>query len=161
MHSMATDDEDEEAMPPLETPTEVAEEEEEEEEEEKEEDDDETQVPPQSRKHKETIDYNRNIDRWKRSDVSVDNLLFQLHIRGIQLTEEQQGEMSKLKIKGKGRTPTQKGYLLTYVERLVTGKWADEVNDQLLKSRKEEWVQMKKGKGKGIIRKAFESAGSA
>ena len=25
----------------------------------------------------------------------------------------------------------------------------------------EEWRQMKKGKGKGVIRKAFESAGSA
>ena len=39
--------------------------------------DDETHMRPQSRKHKETIDYNRNIDRWKRSDVSVDDLLFQ------------------------------------------------------------------------------------
>ena len=153
IHSMATDED----LPPLETPTEVAEEEEEEEE-----DDDETQVPPQSRKHKETIDYNRNIDRWKRSDVSVDDLLFQVHLRGIQLTEEQQEEMSKLKIKGKGKTPTQKDYLLNYVQRLmVTDKWADEVNDQLLQSRKEEWVQMKKGKGKGVIRKAFESAGSS
>ena len=160
IHSMATDED----LPPLETPTEVAEEEEGEEEEEKEEedDDDETQVPTQSRKHKETIDYNENIDRWKRSDVSVDDLLFQLHLRGIQLTEEQQEEMSKLKIKGKGKTPTQKDYLLTYVQRLmVTDKWKDEVNDQLLKSRKEEWVQMKKGKGKGVIRKAFESAGSS
>ena len=161
IHSMATDED----LPPLETPTEVAEEEEEmeeEEEEEEEEDDDETHMRPQSRKHKETIDYNRNIDRWKRSDVSVDDLLFQLHLRGIQLTEEQQEEMSKLKIKGKGKTPTQKDYLLTYVQRLmVTDKWADEVNDQLLKSRKEEWVQMKKGKGKGVIRKAFESAGSS
>ena len=154
IHSMATDED----LPPLETPTEVAEEEEEEEEE----DDDEMQVPTQSRKHKETIDYNENIDRWKRSDVSVDDLLFQLHLRGIQLTEEQQEEMSKLKIKGKGKTSTQKDYLLTYVQRLmVTDKWADEVNDQLLKSRKEEWVQMKKGKGKGVIRKAFESAGSS
>ena len=44
---------------------------------------------------------------------------------------------------------------------MVTGKWADEVNDELLQSRKEHWVQMKKGKGKGIIRKAFESAGSS
>ena len=85
-----------------------------------------------------------------------------MYLRGIQLTEEQEEEMSKLKIKGKGKTPTKKDYLLTYVQRLmVTGKWADEVNDQLLKSRKEEWVQMKKGKGKGVIRKAFESAGSA
>ena len=157
IHSMATDqEEEEEEMPPLETPTEVAEEEEEEE------DDDETQVPPQSRKHKETIDYNENIERWKNKDATADDLLFQMHLRGIQLTEEQQEEMSQLKIKGKGKTPKQKDYLLTYVQRLmVTGKWADEVNDQLLKSRMEDWKQMKKGKGKGVIRKTFESAGSA
>ena len=30
-----------------------------------------------------------------------------------------------------------------------------------MKSRMEEWRQMKNGKGKGVIRKAFESAGSA
>ena len=159
VHSIATDEEQEEEMPPLETPTEVAEEGEEEEDFE---DDDETQVPPQSRKHKEMIDYNENIDRWKNKDVSVDDILYQLHLRGIHLTQEQEEEMDKLKIKGKGKTPTKKGYLLNYVERLIqTGKWADEVNDQLLRSRMEEWSQMKKGKGKGVIRKAFESAGSA
>ena len=157
VHSIATDEEEE--MPPLETPTEVAEEGEEEEEAT---DDEETQVPPQSRKHKETIDYNENIERWRQKDISVDDILYQLHLRGIKLTEEQEEEMDKLKIKGKGKTPTKKDYLLNFVERLIqTGKWADEVNDQLLRSRMEEWVQMKKGKGKGMIRKAFESAGSA
>ena len=101
--------------------------------------------PRQTRKHKDTIDYNRNIGRWQRSDVSVDDLLCQLHLGGIQSTEEQEEEMKKLKTKGKGKSPTKKDYLLKYVERLmVTGKWADEVNDQLLKSRKVEWVQMKK-----------------
>ena len=156
VHSIATDEEEE--MPPLETPTEVAEEGEEEEET----DDEETQVPPQSRKHKETIDYNENIDRWRQKDISVDDILYQLHLRGIKLTEEQEEEMDKLKIKGKGKTPTKKDYLINFVERLIqTGKWADEVNDQLLRSRMEEWTQMKKGKGKGMIRKAFESAGSA
>ena len=155
IHSMATHED----LPPLETPTEVAEEEEEEEEEE---DDDETQVPPQSRKHKETIDYNENIDRWRQEDISVDDILFQLHLRGIKLTEEQEEEMEKLKIKGKGKSPTKKDYLINYVERLIqTGKWTDEVNDQLLQKRMEDWRQMKKGKGKGVIRKAFESAGSA
>ena len=154
IHSMATDED----LPPLETPTEVAEEEEEEEEE----DDDETQVPPQSRKHKETIDYNENIDRWRQKDISVDDILFQLHLRGIQLTEEQEEEMDKLKIKGKGKSPTKKDYLINYIERLIqTGKWTDEVNDQLLQKRMEDWRQMKKGKGKGMIRKAFESAGSS
>ena len=156
IHSMATDED----LPPLETPTEVAEEEEEEEEEE--EDADETQVPPQSRKHKETIDYHENIDRWKNKDVSVDDILYQLHLRGIKLTEEQEEEMEKLKIKGKGKSPTKKDYSINCVERLIqTGKWADEVNDQLLQSRMEDWRQMKKGKGKGVIRKAFESAGSS
>ena len=74
VHSIATDEEEE--MPPLETP-EVAEEGEEEEET----DDDETQVPPQSRKHKETIDYNENIERWRQKDISVDDILYQLHLR--------------------------------------------------------------------------------
>ena len=145
IHSMATDED----LPPLETPTEVAEEDEEEEEEEEEEedDDDETHMRPQSRKHKETIDYNENIDRWKNKDVSVDDILYQLHLRGIKLTEEQEEEMEKLKIKGKGKLPTKKDYLINYVERLIqTGKWADEVNDQLLQSRMEDWRQMKKRK---------------
>ena len=156
IHSTATDED----LPPLETPTEVAEEEEEEEEEE--DDDDETHMRPQSRKHKETIDYNENIHRWRQKDISVDDILFQLHLRGIKLTEEQEEEMDKLKIKGKGKSPTKKDYLINYVERLIqTGKWTDEVNDQLLQKRMEDWRQIKKGKGKGVIRKAFESAGSA
>ena len=103
VHSIATDEEEDD-MPPLETPTEAAEEGEEEEEE----TDDETQVPPQSRKHKETIDYNENIDRWRQKDISVDDILYQLHLRGIKLTEEQEEEMDKLKIKGKGKSPTKK-----------------------------------------------------
>ena len=48
------------------------------------------------------------------------------------------------------------------MDRLIrTGKWADEIHDQLLNSRKKEWVEKKKGQGKGIIRKAFETAGSS
>ena len=70
--------------------------------------------------------------------------------------------MSNLKTKGKGKTITKKDYSVNYVERLIqTGKWTDEINDQLLRSRMEEWRNMKKGKGKGVTRKAFESAGSA
>ena len=165
IHSMVTDDEEDasadasrgsrDELPPLETPTEVAEEEEEDASEKssrgiRDDDDDETQVPPQSRKHKETIDYNENIDRWENKDVSADDVLYQLHLRGIQLTEEQKEEMDKLKIKGKGKIPTKKDYLINYVERLIqTGRWADEVNDQLLQKRMEDWKQMKKGKGKG------------
>ena len=127
IHSMATDED----LPPLETPTEVAEEDEEEEEEE-EEDDDETYMRPQSRKHKETIDYNENIDRWRQKDISVDDILYQLHLRGIKLTQEQEEEMDKLKIKGKGKSPTKKDYSINYVETLIqTGKWTDEVNDKV------------------------------
>ena len=145
VHSIATDEEDD--MPPLETPTEIAEEGEEEEETE---DDEETQVPPVSRKHKETIDYNDNITRWKHRDVSADDILFQLYLRGITLEKEQEEEISKLRNKGKGRTLTKKDYLLNFIEKLMmTGQWANEVNDQLLRSRMEEWGQMKKGKGKG------------
>ena len=43
-------------------------------------------------------------------NISVDDILFQLHLRGIQLTEEQEEEMDKLKIKGKGQSPSKKGY---------------------------------------------------
>ena len=155
IHSMATDEEEDEEMPPLETPTEVAEEEEDD-------DEEETEVSTKRRKHRETIDHNEDISRWRQNDVTTNDILFQLHLRGIQLTEEQEEEMAKLKTEGKGKTPTKKDYLLNYVERLIqTGKWADEVNDQLLKSRMEDWKQMKKGKGKGVIRKAFESTGSA
>ena len=119
-------------------------------------------MPQQSRKHKETIDYNQNIDRWRQKDISVDDILFQLHLRGIKPPEKQKDKMDKLEIKGKGKSPTKKDYSINYVERLIqTGKWTDEVNDQLLQKRMEDWRQIKKGKGKGVIRKAFESAGSA
>ena len=143
VHSIATDEEDD--MPPLETPTEIAEEEEEEENE----DDEETQDPPVSRKHKETIDYNDNITRCKNRDVSADDILFQLYLRGITLEKEQGEDISKLRNKGKGRTMTKKDYLLNFIEKLMeTGQWTDEINDQLIKKRKEEWRNMK-GKGKG------------
>ena len=138
-------------MPPLETPTEVAEEEEE---------DETTKAPQISRKHKETIDYNENIDRLKNKDVSADDILYQLHLRGIQLTEEQEEEMANLKTKGKGKTITKKDCLVNYVERLLqTGKWADEINDQLLKSRMEEWRNMEKGKRKVCNKKGFWKRG--
>ena len=114
------------------------------------EDDDETQVPPQSRKHKEMIDYNNKIERWRQKDVNFDDILFQMHLRGINLTNEQQEEMDKLKIKGKGKSETKKDYLLRVVEGLIdSGRWTDHVNDQLLQSRMKEWREMKKGKGKG------------
>ena len=119
-------------------------------------------MPPQTRKHQEPIDYTENIDRWRQKDIPVHDILFQLHLRGIQLTAEQKEEKEQLKTKGKGKTPTKEDYLTNHVESLIqTGRWADEVNDQLLHKRMEDWRQMKKGKGKGVIRKAFESAGSS
>ena len=144
VHSMASDVASE-TMPELE-PIDG----EEEEDEEVEEDDIETQVPPKSRKHKEMIDYNNKIERWRQKGVNFEDILFQMHLRGINLTKEQQGEMDKLKIKGKGKSETKKDYLLRVVEGLIgSGKWTDHVNDQLLQSRMKEWREMKKGKGKG------------
>ena len=113
-------------------------------------DDEATRAPAQSRKHKETIDYSTKISKWQDKSVQEDDIRFQLFLRGIELTPEQEEEISKLKIKGKGRNQTRKGYLINYVDRLIqTGRWTDQVNDQLLQKRMMEWREMKKGKGKG------------
>ena len=61
-------------------------------------DDDETQVPPESRKHEELIDYNNEIERWRHKDVNCDDILFQMHLRGRNLTKEQQEEIDILRI---------------------------------------------------------------
>ena len=113
-------------------------------------DDETTQAPGISRKHKETIDYSNKITKWQDKSVQEDDIRFQLYLRGIALTPEQEEEISKLKVKGKGRNQTRKDYLINYVDRLIqTGKWTDQVNDQLLQKRMVEWREMKKGKGKG------------
>ena len=139
--------EEEEELPPLETPTEIAEEDEEDDEDEELIPDDEMKTP--SRKHKTTIDYDENINKWRSRNVSADDIMFQLYLRGITLEKEQEDELNRLKTKGKGKTLTKKDYLLNFIEKLMmTGQWTNEVNDQLLKSRTEEWKQMK-GKGKG------------
>ena len=108
VHAMASDVASD-TMPDL-IPIDVEEEEGEEieEDEEVEEDDVETQVPPQSRKHKEMIDYNNKIERWRQKDVNFEDILFQMHFRGINLTKEQQEEMDKLKIKEKGKSETKR-----------------------------------------------------
>ena len=146
---MATDEED--VMPPLEDIEEG------EEEEDFEDDpelipadiDESTKAPNQARKHKETIDYNDNITRWRGRGVSTDDILFQLYLRGVTLEREQEEDIGKLRNKGKGREMTKKDYLLNFIEKLMTGQWTNEVNDQLLRSRMREWREMKKGKGKG------------
>ena len=113
-------------------------------------DDETTKAPAQARKHKETIDYSTKITKWQDKSVQENDIRFQLFLRGIELTPEQEEEISKLKIKGKGRNQTRKDYLINYIDRLIqTGKWTDQVNDQLLQKRMIEWREMKKGKGKG------------
>ena len=62
-----------------------------------------TQVPQRPRKHKETISYNTNMAYWKGKDVSLDDLKFQLYIRGVELTDAQKQEMDNMKQKGKGK----------------------------------------------------------
>ena len=44
----------------------------------------------QTRTHKETIDYSTDINHWKGSTVKEEDILFQLHLRGAGLTEEQE-----------------------------------------------------------------------
>ena len=53
-------------------------------------DDESTKAPPKSRKARETLDYNTDIDRWKHRDISTNDRFVQLHLRGFQLTPEQQ-----------------------------------------------------------------------
>ena len=113
-------------------------------------DDESTKAPAQPRKHKETIDYSTKITKWQNKSVQEDDIRFQLFFRGIELTPEQEEEIAKLKVKGKGRNQTRKDYLINYIDRLIqTGRWTDQVNDQLLQKRMIEWREMKKGKGKG------------
>ena len=147
------DNEEEEDMPPL-VDIEEGEEEEEEFDDDPElipaDDDETTKAPAQARRHKETIDYSTKITKWQDKSVQEDDIRFQLFLRGIELTPEQEEEIAKLKVKGKGRNQTRKDYLINYVDRLIqTGKWTDQVNDQLLQKRMVEWREMKKGKGKG------------
>ena len=82
-------------------------------------DEEETKAAPLSRKHKETIDYSTKITKWQDKSVQEDDLRFQLFLRGIEMTPEQEEEISKLKVKGKGRNQTRKDYLINYVDRLV------------------------------------------
>ena len=145
-------DDEEEDMPPL---VDIEEREEEEEFDDDPElipadDDETTKAPTQARRHKETIDYSTKITKWQDKSVQEEDIRFQLFLRGIELTPEQEEEIAKLKVKGKGRNQTRKDYLINFVDRLIqTGKWTDQVNDQLLQKRMVEWREMKKGKGKG------------
>ena len=101
-----------------------------------------------SRRSKETIDYSTDMKHWKQTtNVQEEDLLFQLHLRGM-FTEEQEKEYNKKKKKGKGRGETGRAYLLRLVEELIdSGKWTTEANDELLRKRMGDWRVMK-GKGK-------------
>ena len=113
-------------------------------------DDETTKAPAQARRHKETVDYSTKTTKWQDKSVQEDDIRFQLFLHGIELTPEQEEDISKLKIKGKGRNQTRKDYLINYIDRLIqTGKWTNQVNDQLLQKGMVEWREMKKGKGKG------------
>ena len=102
----------------------------------------------QTRTHKETIDYSTDINHWRGSTVKEEDLLFQLHLRGAGLTEEQEQQYSNTKKKGKGKKETGRTYLVGLVEKLInSGKWTTKVNDELLRKRMEDWRVMK-GKGK-------------
>ena len=101
----------------------------------------------QTRTHKETIDYSTDINHWKGSTVKEEDL-FQLHLRGAGLTEEQEQQYSNTKKKGKGKKETGRTYLVGLVEKLInSGKWTTKVNDELLRKRMKDWRDMR-GKGK-------------
>ena len=102
----------------------------------------------QTRTHKKTIDYSTDINHWKGSAVKEEDILFQLHLRGAGLTEEQEKQYSNTKKKGKGKKETGRTYLVGLVEKLINnGKWTTKVNDELLRKRMEDW-RVIKGKGK-------------
>ena len=106
----------------------------------------------QTRTHKETIDYSTDINHWKGSTVKEEDLLFQLHLRGAGLTEEQEQQYSNTKKKGKGKEETGRTYLVGLVEKLINnGKWMTKVNDELLRKRIEGWRDIK-GKGKAATK---------
>ena len=57
--------------------------------------------------------------------------------------------MLRLKVRGDGKNPTRKDYLIGIVDDLIkSGKWTDEINDQLLLKRASDW-HVKKHIGKG------------
>ena len=110
----------------------------------------------QTRTHKETIDYSTDINHWnQKTNVLEKDLLFQLHLRGIELTKEQQHEYENETKKkgGKGKKETGRAYLVGLIEKLInSGKWTTKVNDELLRKRLNDWRDMK-GKGKATKEK--------
>ena len=87
---------------------------------------------------------------WKGKDVSLDDLKFQLYIRGVELTDAQKQEMDNMKQKGKGKNLTKKDYLLEVVEKMIENNtWETRVEEQLLQQRIRKYFSEVKGKGQG------------
>ena len=107
----------------------------------------------QTRTHKETIDYSTDINHWKGSTVKEEYILFEIYLRGAELTEEQEQQYSNTKKKGKCKKETGRTYSVGLVEKLINRKkWTTEVNDELLRNRMNDWRDMK-GKGKATKEK--------
>ena len=54
-----------------------------------------------TRRHKTTIDSDENINKWRSRNVTADDIMFQLHLRGITLEKKQEDELDRPKTKGK------------------------------------------------------------
>ena len=90
------------------------------------------------------------------NERTVEELQMQLYLRGIEYRNEADME-GELKVKGKGKKLTYKQYLLKIVkENIDNGSWMIPVSEDVEDERKR---QFKSG-GKGIVRRAFDSAGS-
>ena len=114
-----------------------------------------TLPPSRSKKTSETIDYRTTISKWR--NTSEQDILYQLHLRGIELTEEEQETYNTAQGKGKQSRRsgsydlTKKQFLVAKVEDLIkSGQWTRRINDELLRKRMEDWRKLK---GKGRVTK--------
>ena len=110
--------------------------------------------PGQSRTHKETIDYPTDKKHLSSSTYQLQDILFQLHLRGITLTEEEQNKFKNLPVEGKGTRgelkETRKDFLLSKAVKLISdGIWQQPVQDDVLRIRMEAWRKATFGEVKG------------
>ena len=116
--------------------------------------------------HKTTIVYNTNMAFWKRKDVRLEDLMFQLYVRGRELSDEEEQAMGTLPSKGKGRgggsSFTKKDFILELIQEMINdGSWDRRVEEELLKSRIDAYFSRSKASGKGLVRRAFDAVGEA
>ena len=91
-----------------------------------------------------THDYSTSIKHWKGSAAKEEDILFQLHLRGAGLTEEQEQHYETQTKKREGQKETGRTYLVGLVEELINSrKWMTKVNVALLRRRMEDWRVMK------------------